>query len=169
MCHAATVEAYPDGAQVFKWPDPYDEPTPTYVGNYIMTTRSGWLLKHLRIGLVQYKEQMGIHPTHSLEAVSQLGVREKLFKFIVKKRALSYKASSDPPWEHVKPGRCKPEHECPDCGQPCHTAKHPHHHKLSKHTDTYTEGVNIRRPVGIPIRYTLSGNAPVPQKKQANI
>ena len=60
-----------------------------------------------------------------------------------------------------------PEHECPDCGQLCHTSKHLDLHKLSKHPDTYKEGVGIRQPAGIPIRYKLSGNAPVPQKNQA--
>ena len=40
MYHAATVEACPDGEKVLKWPDPYDEPTPTYAGSYVVTTRS---------------------------------------------------------------------------------------------------------------------------------
>ena len=44
--HAATVEAYPDGEKVLRWPNPYDEPTPTYEGSYIMTTKSDWLSKH---------------------------------------------------------------------------------------------------------------------------
>ena len=28
MCHAETVEAWPRGEHILKWPDPYDEPTP---------------------------------------------------------------------------------------------------------------------------------------------
>ena len=46
MYHAATVEAYPDGEKVLRRPDPYDEPIPTYAGNYIMITKSEWLAKH---------------------------------------------------------------------------------------------------------------------------
>ena len=72
MYNAATVEAYPDGEKVIRRPDPYDEPTPTYAGNYIMITKSEWLAKHLRLSLKSYKEEVGIHPTHSLEAVSHL-------------------------------------------------------------------------------------------------
>ena len=52
MYHAATVEAYPDGENVLSWPNPYDEPTPTYKGSYIMTTKSEWLSKHLRLSLL---------------------------------------------------------------------------------------------------------------------
>ncbi len=46
MYHAATVEAWPRGEKVLKWPDPNDEPTPTYAGSYIMATRSDWLSRH---------------------------------------------------------------------------------------------------------------------------
>ena len=74
MYHAATVEAYPDGEKVLRRPDPYDEPTPTYEGSYIMITKSEWLAKHLRISLLKYREEMGIHPTYSLEAVSHLAL-----------------------------------------------------------------------------------------------
>ena len=63
MYHAATVEAYPDGEKVIRRPDPYDEPTPTYEGSYIMITKSEWLAKHLRLSLISYKEAVGIHPT----------------------------------------------------------------------------------------------------------
>ena len=42
-----------------------------------------------------------MHPTRSLEAVSHLALREKLFNFTVKKRILSYKAPYDPPWGQV--------------------------------------------------------------------
>ena len=143
MYHAATVEAYPDGEKVILRPDPYDEPTPTYAGNYIMITKSEWLAKHLRLSLKSYKGEMGIHPTHSLEAVSHLALREKLFKYIVKQSVLSYKASSDPPLGQSRNPKTLPEHECPDCGQLCHTSKHLHLHRLSKHPDTYKESVGI--------------------------
>ena len=102
-----------------------------------------------------------------MEAVSHLALREKLFKFIPKKRILSYKASSDPAWGRDKPRKLEPRVKCPDCGRTCHTLKHLHLHRLRKHPDTYTTGIKIRQPVGIPIRYKLSGNAPVPQKNQA--
>ena len=55
MYHAATVEAWPRGEQILKWPDPYDEPTPTYAGSYIMATRSAWLSRHLHKSLTEYK------------------------------------------------------------------------------------------------------------------
>ena len=110
---------------------------------------------------------MGIHPTYSLEAVSHLALREKLFKYILKKRVLSYAASSDPPWGQPKPVRAAPTHKCPECGELLYTAEGLHLHRLRKHKDTYKTGVGIRQPKGIPIRYKLSENAPVPQKNQA--
>ena len=99
MYHAATSEAWPRGEQVLKWPDPYDEPTPTYAGSYIMATRSDWLNRHLHKSLTEYEAEAGIRPTRSLESVSHLALREKLFKFVFKKRILFYKASSGPVWE----------------------------------------------------------------------
>ena len=108
-----------------------------------------------------------MHPTYSLGAVSHLALREKLFKYILKKRVLSYKASSDPPWGQIKPVRDAPTHQCPDCGELLHTALGLHLHRVRKHPDSYKEGIGIRQPAGIPIRYKLSGNAPVPQKNQA--
>jgi len=80
MYHAATVEAWPRGEKVLKCPDPNDEPTPTYAGSYIMATRSDWLSRHLHTSLTGYKEQAGIHPARSLDAVSHLVPREKLFR-----------------------------------------------------------------------------------------
>ena len=128
MYHAATVEAYPDGEKVIRRPDPYDEPTPTYEGSYIMITKSEWLAKHMRLSLTSYKEAVGIHPTYSLEAVSHLALREKLFRYILKKRVLSYKASADPPWGQIKPIRDAPTHKCPDCGELLHTTEGLHLH-----------------------------------------
>ena len=97
MYRAATVEAYPGGEKVLRRLNPYDEPTPTYAGSYLMINTSHWLAMHLRKSLIAYKEATGIHPTYSLDAVSHLALREKLFKYILKKRVLSYKTSSDPP------------------------------------------------------------------------
>ena len=88
--------AWPRGDKVLIWPDPNDEPTPTHAGNYIQSTRSGWLSRHLHEVLHHFKEQVGIHPTRPLEAVSHLVLREKVFKFSVKKQTLSHQASSDP-------------------------------------------------------------------------
>ena len=99
MYHAATVEAWPRGEKVQKWLDPNDEPTPTYAGSYIMATRSDWLNRHLHKSLTEYEAEAGIRPTRSLESVSHLALREKLFKFVFKKRILFYKASSGPVWE----------------------------------------------------------------------
>ena len=96
-----------------------------------------------------------------------MALREKLFKFILKKRILSYKASSDPVRGQDKPRKPEPTVKCPDWRKIRHTLKHLHLHRLRKHPDTYTTGINIRQPVGIPIRYKLSGNATVPQKNQA--
>ena len=132
-----------------------------------MTTKSEWLAKHLRLSVKSYKEAVGIHPTYSLEAVSHLALREKLFKYILKNRALSYAASSDPSWGQTKPVRSTPTHQCPDCGELLHTAEGLHLHRLRKHKDTYKEGVGIRQPKGNPIRYKLSEKGPVPQKNQA--
>ena len=66
-----------------------------------------------------------------------------------------------------KPRKAEPKIQCPDCGKMCHTLTHLHHHRSRTHPDTYTTGIKIRQPVGIPIRYKLSGNAPVPQENQA--
>ena len=81
---------------------------------------------------------------------------------------LSYDATWEPPWGQDKPGTSMPEIACPDCGKLLHTVRHLHLHRLRKHADVYKEGVNVRQPAGIPIRYRLSGNAPVPPKKHAN-
>ena len=143
MYHAATVEAHPDGEKVLRRPDPYDEPTPTYEGSYIMLTKSEWLAKHVRLSLHAYKDAVGIHPTYSLEAVSHLALREKLFKYILKKRVLSYAASSDPPWGRTKPVRSAPTHKCLDCGELLRTAEGLHLHRIRKHPDTYKEGIGI--------------------------
>ena len=143
MCHAATVEAWPRGERVHKWPDPYDEPTPTYAGNFIMATRSDWLSRHLHKPLTEHKAEVGIHPTRSLEAVSHLALRGKLFKSTFKKRILSYKASSNPVWGQDKPCKTEPTVKCPDCGKMCHTLKHLHLRRLRKHPDTYTTGIKF--------------------------
>ena len=82
--HAATVEAYPTGEKVILRPDPYDEPTPTYVGNHIMAARSDWLSRHLN-----KSAEAGIHPTRSPEAVSHLALRKNF-------SSLSLKSTSCP-------------------------------------------------------------------------
>ena len=63
-----------------------------------------------------------------------------------------------------KPQEAEPAVVCPDCGKLCHTLKDLHLRGLRKHSDAYTTGINIRPPAGIPTRYKLSGNAPVPPK-----
>ena len=68
-----------------------------------------------------------------------MALRAKLFKYILKKRALSYAASSDPPWGQTKPVRVAPTHKCPDCGELLYTAEGLHLHRLRKHKDTYKE------------------------------
>ena len=114
---AATVESWPHGEKVQKWPDPYDTPTPTYAGNYIWCTKSEWLTQHMRKSLQAYKAEVGIRPTRSLEAVSHLALRPKLFKLITKQRVVSYEASTDPPY--VPQGHRlerTPDIPCPECG-----------------------------------------------------
>ena len=142
--HAATVEAWPRGEKVLKWLDPNDEPTSTYAGSYIMATRSDWLSRHLHKSLTEYKEPVGIHPTRSLEAVSHLALREKLFKFVFKKLSLSYKASTPPVWGQDKPRKAEPTVKCPDCGKMCHTLWSLRLHRRRRHPDTYTTGIEIR-------------------------
>ena len=86
-----------------------------------MATRSDWLSRHVHKSLTEYKEQAGIHPTRSLEAVSHWALREKLFKLIFKKRTLSYKASTKPLWGQDKPRKAEPTVVRPDWGKMCHT------------------------------------------------
>ena len=105
------------GEKVLEWFDPNDEPTTTYAGNYIRAIRSDWLGWHLHKPLTECNEKAGMHPTRSLEAVSHLALREKLSKFIFKKRILSYKAASEPVRGQISPKNERQQLHAPIAGK----------------------------------------------------
>ena len=78
-----------------------------------MTTHMEFMGSLLKYELTSYQEVMGIHPTKSIEAVSHLALRPKLFSKVLKARIPKYEASTDPPPGYEREG--EPTIECPHC------------------------------------------------------
>ena len=123
---------------------------------------------HMHKSLQFYKSELGIHPTRSLEAVSHLALRPKLFKIIVKQRVLSYEASTDPPVDSQ--GRQIDtrvyDTPCPECGK-MFTASGMKRHMQLVHPEAVPSASINKTPAGVSVAYPTLNNPVAPRYNQA--
>lgn len=136
-------------------------------------SRNMWATQHeyweaiLGRDLRAYRLEMGIHPTRSLEAVSHLALRPKLFNHILKLRIPSYEASTDPLPSAM---RGPPTITCPHCTDKVHTLGGLTRHCYIKHPEiTPSPASSTRITTGVKFLKTKKGKLWVrtPQRNQA--
>ena len=111
---------------------------------------------------------MGFHPTRSLEAVSHLALRPKLFNKILSRRIPSYESSTDPLKGHTQ-ARAPPTIQCPHCEELAHSQPGLRLHCLSAHPDLVAPSPVHPAQVGVQTRQTKQGLifGRSPQRNQA--
>lgn len=116
----------------------------------------------------EYINELGVHPTRSLGAVSHLVRRPKLFRSIVKERILSYHASTDP-----IPGseKAAPTVQCPHCDNLSHAPHGLRRHCIKWRPEAEDGAELVFKPVaGVKPRITKAGKqfaSPTHHKQRA--
>ena len=103
-----------------------------------------------------YQDTVGFHPTRSLEAVSHLALRPKLFTKILSRRIPSYESSTDPLKGHTQ-ARAPPTIQCPHCEELAYSQPGLRLHCLSAHPDSVAPSSAHPVQVGVKTRQTKQG------------
>ena len=94
--------------------------------------------------------------------------RPKFFKRFLKQRDWSYEVSTDPPYDSQFKGLpCMPALACPDWSVVCYTEHGLPRHRVSKHSETYTNENAQSVPVGVKPKRLNTTYARPPRGSQA--